>query len=83
MEPAENDSVMSCRTSVSASAWYLKLAWSKAIEPSGTSAIACAGLAMLGRSARTSPTRCTLVSARVMSRNTLEIIMSEFVICRT
>ena len=55
------------------------------MEPSATSTTACsdAGRAWTGRSSSTWPTRSTLVSARVSSRNTLEIIISEFMTCST
>ena len=45
---------MSERASFFASAEYLKLTFSKSIEPSGTSATASAGLVRLGCSTRTS-----------------------------
>ena len=68
-----------------ASARYLKSTCLNSTEPSATSCTvtSAAGEAIAGFSPKTSRTRSMLVRARDSSRNTLEIIMSEFMICRT
>ena len=83
VEPAGNASVTPSSTFASASLRYLKETSLNSTEPSGTATIPRSGLSMAGTSRSTSPTRWMLVRARVMSKNTLEIIMREFVICST
>ena len=83
MEPAGRWRVTSESTSFWAEALYLKPTWSKSTEPSGTSVRACSGEVMAGFSSSTSRTRRMDVRARAMRRNTLEIIIREFMICRT
>ena len=83
VEPAGRWRVTSESTSFWAEALYLKPTWSKSTEPSGTSVRACSGEEMAGFSSSTSRTRRMDVRARAMRRNTLEIIIREFMICRT
>ena len=74
---------MPARAYSAASGWYLKETCSKATPPSGISVTGWAGFASSTCSSSTAAMRWALASERVISRNTLEIIISEFITCST
>ena len=82
VSPAFTRRLMSVSTFSFACAWYLKLTWSNSMSPrvrrsAGSPSVISAG------SSSTSTIRPALASERVSSKKTLEIIMSEFMICMT
>ena len=83
VEPGSKRSVTCSSTFLRAPALYLNETSRSSTEPSDTS-FAPAGLgSMAGSSRSTSHTRPTLVTARASSKNTLEIMLSEFMISST
>ena len=66
-----------------ASARYLKLTPSKSTRPSATCVSASGGEDSSGSSSSTSPMRRALARERVSMRKMPDIIMMEFITCRT
>ena len=79
VSPARMWSSTSRRAYFSEPAWYWKETQSKSMLPSGTSRTGSSGSSRSGASSSTWPMRWALVRERVRRRNTLEIIIREFI----